>query len=442
MKKLNFLFTLLIAPSLTGLQAQGPTVHNPEIITTVTADQVRAWGAPTDQAASGVIALNFEGMGNLDEISQFYNGGTSNDGFSGKKYGVYFSNNALAIINAANGGSGNFISSSGSKTALFFLTGSGFTLSAPSGFTNSLSFRYTSSAIVSVSVYDGVDGTGNLLASQQFQPLVMGKKGGQRYFDNWKHSVVNFSGTAKSVTFSGQPDQCAFDDVTLGSESPGKNKGAAVSGQNAGGGTMETGTAALTGKALTEKGKWFLEGASRLGLSAGGSKSKSDGNVIDGSESKYFNFDIIPKAGYFFIDNLVGGLFMDFEIKNDRSKDESGYNNKETIFVIGPFARYYIPICDKLLPYAEGQVGFGIDNYKSKYGSGDWSKSKESVFTYRVGGGATYFINDIVGADLFLGYLHDSYKFKDSGDGSRSSGSKSVYGEFNMQIGIVVILGK
>jgi hypothetical protein len=96
-----------------------------------------------------------------------------------------------------------------------------------------------------------------------------------------------------------------------------------------------------------------------------------------------------------------------------------------------------------LLPYAEGQVGFGIDNHKSKYGSGgDWSKSHESVFTYRVGGGATYFINDIVGADLFLGYLHDSYGYKDSSDGSRSSGSKSIYGEFNMQIGIIVILGK
>ncbi len=201
----------------------------------------------------------------------------------------------------------------------------------------------------------------------------------------------------------------------------------------------------------TEKGGYLISGASRFGLNKGSQKSKSDGSTSDGSKSDYFNLEFLPKAGYFFLDNLVGGLFIDVEIENFESEISFPdllyeYSRKTTYFAIGPFARYYVPVSEKLLPFAEAQVGFGINNSSTKFSStDDWSKSKQSVFTYRLGGGATYFINKIVGLDLFMGYLHDAYKYKDSEDSAvarsiEASDSKSIYSEFTFQLGIVIVL--
>jgi hypothetical protein len=265
------------------------------------------------------------------------------------------------------------------------------------------------------------------------------------YFDNWQRLKVVFPGTARSVTFTCAANQCGFDDIRLGEETGGKGKavgGAAVAGTGEKSGFGET---VKSSKIQTEKGNLFLAGASSLNMSIGGEKSKSDGNVSEGSESTVFDLNFIPKAGYFFINNLVGGLFIDAEFYSNMPKDDDGYSEKSTTFIIGPFARFYIPVCEKMIPFAEAQVGFGVDNSKTKYSSSaDWYETKYGVFTYRLGAGATYFFNDAVGADLFLGYQHDSYKYKDTGSGGErgitSSDSKLVYGEFVFQLGIVVVL--
>jgi len=198
-------------------------------------------------------------------------------------------------------------------------------------------------------------------------------------------------------------------------------------------------------KAQTEKGKFFVAGSNRLELNIGGEKQKVDGDLVEGSEISYFDFDFQPRMGYTVIDNLVAGLFMDVDVWSNKSKDEDyGYTEKGTTFIIGPFVRFYFLDFHKLKPYAEAQVGFGIDHYKYKYNDdSDWNKTDESVFTYRIGGGATYFFNEFVGADAFLGFLHDSYKYKDSDDPERSEhNSKYIYNEFIMQLGIVVMLSK
>jgi hypothetical protein len=199
----------------------------------------------------------------------------------------------------------------------------------------------------------------------------------------------------------------------------------------------------ITVKAQTEKGKWFVAGSNRLELNVGGQKDKIDGDIDESSKQSYFDFDFQPRAGYMFIDNLAAGLFMDVDIYSSKFKDGNGYEVKGATFILGPFARYYIHVCDKLIPFAEAQVGFGIDNYKDTYNSGsDWSKYNETVFSYRIGGGATYFFNEMVGLDAFLGFNHESYKHKgDEGEASRSDHYESViYNEFLMQLGIVVML--
>jgi hypothetical protein len=197
--------------------------------------------------------------------------------------------------------------------------------------------------------------------------------------------------------------------------------------------------------AQLEKGKIFLAGTSRLGLNIGSESEKVNGDKVEGAGYSYIKFDFQPKAGYLFIKNLVGGLYLDMEFYSDKDKDETyGTKTNGATFIIGPFARYYFPVCDKLIPYAEGQFGFGIDNYKDKPNTGgDWSKYNESVFSYRLGAGATYFFNKMIGADLFLGFLHDCYKHKETDEASRSDHSeKTIYNEFIMQAGVVVMLGK
>jgi hypothetical protein len=447
MKKLAYLIVLTIAASIVLSQAQAQKIHNPDVKAAVTTDQIKAWGAPMQQESSNLVPLTFEGLGNLDEISQFYNGGTSSAGFSGTNHGIYFSKNALAIINMDNGGgTGNFTNTEWSHTAMFFLSGGNVTMNDPKGFTDALSIQYISSGSGTVSLYDELDGTGNLLASLILPATTSVAKGKVENgnFNKWKHLGVSFSGMAKSVTFSGTANQCAFDNIILGSDkTPGPGEAANAKPGESGKAPQATFVASGdTHKSPATKGKLFLAGTSALDLNIGKQKEKSGGSVVEGSELSYMQLDFQPKAGYFVINNLVAGLFIDMYMSTNKDKDPNyGYTQKETKFIIGPFARYYIPVCDKLIPFVEGQVGFGVDNYKSKsVGSSDWSKSKESVFTYRIGGGATYFFNDIVGADLFLGYLHDSYKYKDTGGGERSSDSKYLYNDFVLQLGIVVIL--
>jgi hypothetical protein len=201
----------------------------------------------------------------------------------------------------------------------------------------------------------------------------------------------------------------------------------------------------LSLKAQVEKGRYFYAGSNNLGLTFGGEKTNYSGTVDDASKVSYFDFNFTQRVGYTFIDNLAAGLFFDLDIYSNIYKEDGNYSYKGSTFIIGPFARYYIPVCDKFIPYAEGQVGFGFDNYKSRYNEADdWSKYNEGLFTYRLGGGATYFFNDFIGADIFLGFNHESYKHKSTeSDASRSSHyEKVIYNEFIMQLGIVVMLDK
>lgn len=240
--------------------------------------------------------------------------------------------------------------------------------------------------------------------------------------------------------YSGTANQCAFDNIILGSEkTPGPAEATKTKTRKSGNAPKATFVASSDANySVTSKGKYLVAGSNRIGFNLGVEK------LVSGSsdyKTNYYNFDFMQKAGYFFVDNLAAGIYIDLNLSSYKAKEDGILNDKSFTFVIGPFARYYFPVWDKLVPFAEAQVGFGIDNYKSRYSStAHWVKSNQSVFSFRIGGGATYFFNDIVGGDLFLGFAHDSYKYKDTSSPSRSSGSKYAYNEFILQLGIVVIL--
>jgi len=171
---------------------------------------------------SYALVLDFEGLGDLETINDFYNGGTGSQGNSGTNYGVTFSNNALAIIDSDAGGSGNFGNEPSPSTVLFFLEGEATIMNLAAGFDTGFSFYY--SAIISagaVNIWSGLSATGDLLASLILPTTPQGAGDPTGSFSPFVSFGLDFEGMAHSVSFAGVQDRIAFDDVTFGSITPG-----------------------------------------------------------------------------------------------------------------------------------------------------------------------------------------------------------------------------
>jgi hypothetical protein len=168
---------------------------------------------PTQAA---VVTLDFEGIGNLAQVGNYYNGG------AGTNYGIGFTPGSLAIIDADAGGTGNIGNEPSPNTVLFFLTTQAAIMNVSAGFSTGFSFFYSSvNSPGSVDVFDDLNGTGNLLATLVLPALGAGPGDPNGQFSNWKAIGVLFGGTAKSVSFGGSANFIAFDNVTFGTDKPG-----------------------------------------------------------------------------------------------------------------------------------------------------------------------------------------------------------------------------
>jgi len=165
--------------------------------------------------------LTFEGLQNLEPILNYYNGGLGGFGSGpGPNYGITFGSDSLALISGLNGGSGNFSNPPSGDTVAFFLTGPGDIMDVPAGFTTGFSFYYSAPYYTgSVTVYDGLDGTGSALATLNLPNTPAGPCTYGSYCP-MEPIGVTFSGTAESVNFSGTPDYITFDNITLGNSIP------------------------------------------------------------------------------------------------------------------------------------------------------------------------------------------------------------------------------
>jgi len=172
-------------------------------------------------SAMPVTQLTFEGLQNTEVIQGYYNGGLGGSGSGpGPNYGITFSQDSLAIIQSAAGGSGNFNMNPSGVTIAFFLQGAGDIMNVPGGFDTGFSFFYSAAVYPgTVTVYDGLDGTGNVLATLNL-PVTPQLPDSPYTYNNWQPIGVSFAGIAHSVNFSGVADYIGFDDVTLGSSDP------------------------------------------------------------------------------------------------------------------------------------------------------------------------------------------------------------------------------
>lgn len=172
-------------------------------------------------ASASVITLDFEGLRNGEAILDFYNGGTGSLGSSGVNYGVRFGPNALALIDADAGGGGNFANEPTPDTIMFFLSGSAVLNYAP-GFTTGFSFWYTTTTFGgTVTVWDDVDATGNIIGTIDLRALGSNCQGDPTgSFCNWAIGALAFNGVAKSIDFGGTVNQVGYDNITFGSTNP------------------------------------------------------------------------------------------------------------------------------------------------------------------------------------------------------------------------------
>lgn len=177
----------------------------------------------TSWVCAAPVTLTFEGLKNMEAVNNFYNGGVGSQGSSGTNYGLSFSTDSLAIIDSDAGGGGNFANEPSASTILFF-TNSSAVLNSESGFTGGFSFFYTTTtATATVDVYDGLNKTGNKLGSISLAALGSAGCSGDPTgaFCNWAAAGISFTGIAKSIDFGGTANQVGFDNVTIGSGTPG-----------------------------------------------------------------------------------------------------------------------------------------------------------------------------------------------------------------------------
>jgi hypothetical protein len=168
--------------------------------------------------------LTFEGLQDQEGIANYYNGGTGSLGSGpGTNHGIYFSANSLACIDVDAGGGCNTANEPTESTSLFFLSGGAAIMNVTGGFTTGFSFFYSSNGAAFVNVYDGLNGTGNLLATlnlvSNFNNNCTGDPNGS--YCNWDAVGVAFAGTAMSVDFGGAANFVTFDNVTINSQTPG-----------------------------------------------------------------------------------------------------------------------------------------------------------------------------------------------------------------------------
>jgi hypothetical protein len=167
-------------------------------------------------AFADVIMLDFEGIGNLNPVGDYYNGA------GGPDYGVSFSGATLAIVDSDAGGTGNTANEPSPNTVMFFLDDNHAMLNAAAGFTTGFSFYYSSSQSSSVTVYDGLNGTGNVLAqlplSAQYDLGCTGDPNGE--YCNWTAVGASFDGTARSISLAGTADHVGYDNITFGAVVP------------------------------------------------------------------------------------------------------------------------------------------------------------------------------------------------------------------------------
>ena len=159
------------------------------------------------------VSLPLDNLGNLQTVAR--------DPLI-RESGFDLSANALAIVSAQQGGSGNFIdpliNPGQVARGITYDEGQSIIINVGNGFGQKFSFRYASPfAEHQVTIYDGVNGTGNVLASVQLPRTTDSNlTPGAYILESNPSSNLLFQGIGKSVILGNQPNKLVIGDITFG----------------------------------------------------------------------------------------------------------------------------------------------------------------------------------------------------------------------------------
>ncbi len=201
--------------------------------------------------------------------------------------------------------------------------------------------------------------------------------------------------------------------------------------------------------AQTNQGNVLIGVSSTLSLAGTGSdlmtlgyssvKNKSDADGYEESDpDKLFSINLLPKVGYFVIDNLALGLDVNVALSKEESGEDT-YTFSRTMFSVGPFVRYYFPT-GKVLPYFEITGSFGAINNKFDYSDNTYledNTSKSSVMSIGGGVGLAAPLGERVTFDVLAGYNSLTVKDKEDNDDN----VRTVIGTLGLKIGFTIMLG-
>jgi len=167
-------------------------------------------------SANSVDLLNFNYLKNMQQVGNFYNGGSGNP--TVPNFGVSFSSNFYGLTSVFQGGSGFFLPDPSQTPVIFILGPTGTaatgTMNVTNGFSSGINFFYTAAFAETMKVWSGANGTGTVLATLNLTAndancLTV-------TYCNWTDVGIKFSGTAASVTFTGPANGLGLADITIG----------------------------------------------------------------------------------------------------------------------------------------------------------------------------------------------------------------------------------
>ena len=147
------------------------------------------------------------------------------------------------------------------------------------------------------------------------------------------------------------------------------------------------------------------EGSELFGLGFGSTKYKHGSDAPE-TQYKSFSYNILPKGGYFIMDNLVAGLEVVLTGFRETDVDDDDVEKVSTIG-IGPFVRYYYPL-ESVYPFAEAEVLFGSHkdswmDYEEKY----------PMFIFGISLGAALPLGEMITIDGSIGYTRAQWTWED-----------------------------
>jgi len=199
-------------------------------------------------------------------------------------------------------------------------------------------------------------------------------------------------------------------------------------------------------KAQTNQGRILIGASSAVsltgmpsglgGISYSSIQQKSDKEGFQEPDTEtWLSFNLMPKVGYFIIDNLVAGLDFNFALD---SKEYSGTTRSQSAFAVGPFVRYYIPT-PKVKPFFELNSSFGAIYDKTEYDNDfrDDSESENGLMSIGGGAGIAVPLGKRVMFDALAGYTSLTTEALENNEDNR----RVVFNTYGIELGFTIMLG-